>query len=186
MHFETLETPRLLLTGLSPEEMTYIFENYPKADIKKILGHRTEAAYEKESAKQQNGYASYNRRFKMFLLTDKATGAIIGRCGLHNWNVEDRRAEIGYIMEEEACKRKGLMTEAVDRVIEYGFYTLHLNRIEAVVSVTNVPSLRIMEKFNFTREGVMRQQYYTGEKYEDSNLFSLLYQEFIAEKNKEI
>lgn len=177
MFLETIETKRLILKALSPEEMKHIFENHSKEEIKKILGHRSEEDYQKEANKHKNGYSSYNRSFRLFLLTDKTSGTIIGRCGLHNWNADHRRAEIGYVMEDEQFKRRGLMTEAVERVIEYGFNTMHLNRIEALVGAENVPSLRLMEKFNFIQEGVLRAHYYTGDKFEDSVLFSKLCQE---------
>jgi ribosomal-protein-alanine N-acetyltransferase len=179
MNFDTLETPRLTLSGISPELMRYIFENLPKDEIKRILGHRSEKDYEKEASKHQNGYSSYNRSFKLFLLTDKASNTIIGRCGIHNWNTEHRRAEIGYVMEDEQYKRKGLMTEAMEAILDYGFRHLNLNRIEALVGAGNVPSLRLMEKFNFTKEGLLRQQAYASDKFEDSVMFSKLYHEHI-------
>jgi [ribosomal protein S5]-alanine N-acetyltransferase len=184
MNFEIIETQRLLLKGLSPVDMQFIFEQYPEAEIKIILGHRTEEEYQKEAYKQQNGYSTYNRSFKLFLITDKATGHIIGRCGIHNWNAEHRRAEIGYVMADEQYKRKGLMTEALGAVIEYGFTAMNLNRIEALVNSGNIPSLKLMEKYNFIKEGLLRAHFYTEGKYEDSVLFSKLYQEYIKEQNK--
>lgn len=181
MNFEIIETKRLLLKGLSPDNMKYIFENCSKPEIKRILGHRSEEDYQKEESKHKNGYSSYNRSFKLFLITDKASDTIIGRCGIHNWNAEHRRAEIGYVMEDENYKRKGLMTEALGVIIEYGFNKMNLNRMEALVGIGNVPSLRLMEKYNFTKEGVLRQHYFTADNYEDSVLFSKLYQEFVDE-----
>lgn len=181
MNFVKIETERLLLTGLSPEDMKFLFENCSKPEIKKILGHRTEEAYQKEASKQENGYAAYNRSFKLFLIKDKASDTIIGRCGLHNWNADHSRAEIGYVMEDEDYKRKGLMTEALGAVIEYGFNTLSLNRIEALVGSGNVPSLRLMEKYHFVKEGVLKQHYYIDGQYEDSVLFSRLYEDYNRE-----
>jgi ribosomal-protein-alanine N-acetyltransferase len=183
MHFETIETSRLILQGLSPSDMKYIFEQCSKPEIKRILGHRSEEDYQKEEYKHKNGYSTYNRSFLLFLLTDKASNTMIGRCGIHNWNVEHRRAEIGYVMEDEAYKRKGLMTEALGAVIEYGFNTLDLNRIEALVGIGNIPSLRLMEKYNFVKEGVLRQHHYAADRYEDSVLFSRLYHEYLSEHN---
>jgi len=183
MNLTTIETPRLLLSGISPEQMAYIFENHPKAEIKRILGHRSERDYEKEASKHKNGYASYNRSFKLFLLTDKASGTIIGRCGIHNWNAEHRRAEVGYVMEDEQFKRQGLMTEALGTILEYGFSHLNLNRIEALVGAGNVPSLRLMEKFGFVREGILRQHYFASDTFEDSIIFSKLCQEHFGEKS---
>lgn len=181
MDFEIIETERLLLKGLSPAHMTYIFDNYTKAEIKEILGHRSEEDYQKEAHKQQHGYASYNRSFLLFLVTDKASGQIIGRCGIHNWNADHRRAEVGYVMEDERYKRKGLMTEAFGAVIEYGFTQLGLNRMEALVGTGNIPSLKLMEKYNFVREGLLRQHHYAADRYEDSVLFSKLRSEFMDE-----
>ena len=168
MNFETIETKRLLLKGLSPDDMKYIFNNLTKSGIKKILGHRSEEDYLKEESKHKNGYSSYNRSFMLFLLTDKESDNIIGRCGLHNWNIEHQRAEIGYVIVDESFKRKGLMAEAVNAIIDYGFKKMNLNRIEALVGIGNVPSLRLIEKYNFIKEGVLRQHYYASGKYEDS------------------
>lgn len=184
MNFELLETGRLILKGLSPDDMKYIFENCPEPEIKNILGHRTDEDYQKEKNKYKNGYSSYNRSFMLFLMIDKATGANIGRCGIHNWNAEHRRAEIGYVMEEENYKRKGLMTEALGAVIEYGFNKINLHRMEALVGAGNIPSLRLMEKYNFVKEGLLRQHYYTGGQYQDSVVFSKLYEEYAKESNK--
>lgn len=184
MNFEIVETTRLLLNGLSPIDMKHIFENYTKPEIKRILGHHSEEDYQKEEFKYKNGYSSYNRSFKLFLMTDKASNTIIGRCGIHNWNPEHRRAEIGYVMQNENYKRKGLMTETLGAIIEYGFNKMNLNRIEALVGIGNVPSLRLMEMFNFIKEGILRKHYYASGKYEDSVLFSKLYDEYIDEKDK--
>jgi ribosomal-protein-alanine N-acetyltransferase len=179
MQFEVIETNRLILKGLSPAAMTSIFENNPKEEIKKILGHRSEKDFQKEESKYKNGYSSYNRSFLLFLLIDKATDTIIGRCGIHNWNAEHSRAEIGYNMEDENYKCKGFMTEALAAVINHGFTKMNLHRIEALVGSNNIPSLRLMEKFNFIKEGLLREHYFINDKFEDSIVFSKLRNEYI-------
>lgn len=178
-----IETQRLKLTGYSSQDMTYIFENFTKAEIIRVLGHRTEQDYLKEEYKYKNGYASYNRKFILFLLIEKISNTIIGRCGLHNWNEEHKRAEIGYDIADENFKRKGFMTEAVGTIIEYGFLQLNLHRMEALVGSNNIPSIKIIENHHFTKEGLLREHYWIGGKYEDSIVFSLLRSEYI-EKQK--
>ena len=175
-----LETKRLKLTGFSPEEMSFIFENNSKNEIKKILGHRTEEDYLKEEYKYQNGYAAYNRKFLLFLLSEKTSNTIIGRCGLHNWNIEHNRAEIGYNLVDDNFKRKGFMTEAVRAVIDYGFNTLKLHRLEALVGSNNTASLKIIENNFFVKEGLLRQHFYVAEKFEDSIVYSLLRSEYTS------
>lgn len=197
MTFQTLETPNLILTGLTPTDMAFIFENHSKEEIMKFLGHRSEEEYELEAYKNKNGYASYNRTFLLFLLTDKTSNEIIGRCGIHNWNKDHRRAEIGYHLAGDQFKRKGFMSEALEAIIEFGFNTLNLNRIEALVSPFNVPSLRLLEKNGFLKEGALKQHYYVAidplaDKYSASNIsengfvdsliFGLLKEDYLKKK----
>jgi len=173
-----LETNRLLLKGLTHSDMDYIFTNLPKEEIMKLLGHRSDEAFQKEADKQKNGYSSYNRRFILFLLIEKSTQTILGRCGLHNWNADHKRAEIGYHLEEEQFKQRGFMTEAVEAILTYGFEKMELHRIEALVGSENIPSLKIMNHFGFVREGVLREHWLTGDQFGDSIMFSKLRREF--------
>lgn len=178
MNFKLIETKRMLLKGLTPEDMTEIFERNHKPKIKEILGHRSDEDYEKEHHKYKNGYSCYNRSFMLFLLEDKASSKIIGRCSLHNWNRDHWRAEIGYSMEDESFKQQGLMSEAVEAVIDYGFKLMNLNRIEALVADYNTASLRLLEKNGFVKEGILRNHYYVNGVFEDSVAFSLLREEY--------
>ena len=178
MDFVTIETNRLMLKGIAPEQMRHLFETFEKAEIKRILGHRSDEDFEKEAYKHKNGYSSYNRSFILFLLTHKASETIIGRCGIHNWNMDHKRAEIGYVMHDLDFRCKGLMTEALGAILEYGFKQLNLNRIEALVGAGNTPSLRLMEKFKFVREGILRQHMLANGQFEDSILFSKLIGEY--------
>lgn len=184
MDFKRIETNRLMLKGLFPQDMTILFEKYPKEEIKSILGHQSEEAYQKEAFKYQNGYSSYNRSFLLFLMEDKASGKIIGRCGLHNWNTDHARAEIGYFMEDESFKQKGLMSEAVEAIVDYGFKILNLNRIEALVADYNTASLRLLEKNGFVQEGVLRNHYLVNEVFEDSLMFAKLREEHLVQEEK--
>lgn len=177
---KNIATARLLLKVIPFDEIARLFDTRPKAEVMAILGHKSEDEYQKELEKHLNGYSSYNRRFVMFLLMDKESGKIIGRCGLHNWNHDHLRAEIGYVMNDEAFKRKGLMSEAVAAVLEFGFTQLNLNRIDAMVGAGNAASLRIIEKSGFVKEGILRQHVLIDGKFEDSILFSKLAGEYEA------
>lgn len=178
MKFYIIQTERLLLRGLSPEDITFIFNNLSKPEIKEILGHRSEEEYTKEEYKHKNGYSSYNRQFVLFLLIDKASGKIIGRCGIHNWIKDHGRAELGYVMEENEFKRKGMMSEAVQAIIDYGFRELKLNRLEALVGIGNTPSLKIMDNFNFKSEGLLRKHTLVDSEFQDARIFSILSEEY--------
>lgn len=178
INYIQIETIRLMLTGIHHQDMKKIFDNLTKSEIKQILGHRSDEEFSKEEQKHKNGYSSYNRRFIVFLLKDKESGKIIGRCGLHNWNDTHKRAEIGYVMEDEFFKEKGLMSEAVKSIVKYGFDQLRLNRIEAIVGIDNAASIRILAKNKFINEGILKQHFCIAEKYTDSIICAILRNEY--------
>jgi [ribosomal protein S5]-alanine N-acetyltransferase len=178
INFELLQTERLLLRKISPKELNYFFENCSEETIRKELNILTDSQFAKEKEKFNKGYSDYRRSLLGFQLIDKTTREIIGNCGYHNWQAEHRRAEIGYDLAKDEFKRKGLMSEAMKAVIDYGFGSMKLIRIEACVSPNNEASLKLLQKFNFVKEGYLRQHYYKDGVMEDSLFFSLLKEEF--------
>jgi ribosomal-protein-alanine N-acetyltransferase len=174
MHFEIFETERLLLKKLTPAHFKYIFENYTPEEIRKTLGITTDEEYASEENKFKNGYATHDRTLVYFQLINKATNEIIGGAGFHNMYLKHQRAEIGYALKYDEHKAKGFMTEALNFIIDHGFSNLNLNRIEACISPQNIPSLKLAAKYNFVKEGYLRQHYFTNGKLEDSIIFSLL------------
>ena len=184
MNFETLKTDRLILRKLSPNDFRYIFENYSEEDIKSFLGHNSDEDYKKEKNRYQNGYTTYNRSFEYFQIIDKTSMNIIGGCGFHNWYFEHRRAELGYALTNENFRGQGIMSEALKVVIDYGFNKMNLHRIEALIGSENIPSLKLMKKFNFIKEGVLRQHYFINNEFEDSNIFSRLKTDYNSERQK--
>jgi [ribosomal protein S5]-alanine N-acetyltransferase len=179
MDFEIFKTERLELRKLTPSDFNYIFENYPEAEIRMFLGISSDIEFAKELNKYKNGYSTYNRSFVFFQMLSGPDQQIIGGCGFHNWFKDHRRAEIGYALKNDAFKGKGLMTEALPFLLEYGFKQMDLNRIEAFIGSENTASLKLVTRYNFTREGVLRQHYINGDKIENSIVFSLLREEYL-------
>lgn len=119
---------------------------------------------------------TFNKTFALFHILENEKN--IGWCGIHTWYTDHARAEIGHVMSNETSKGKGIMSLALKAVIDYGFNTINLHRIEAFVAPNNLPSLKLMEKYNFTKEGHLREHYFKNNKMEDSVVFSLLKSEY--------
>ena len=66
------------------------------------------------------------------------------------------------------------MTEALKATLEFGFTQLNLHRIEALVADWNIPSVKLLQRYGFTKEGIMREDYCVNGKNEDSDCYSLL------------
>jgi ribosomal-protein-alanine N-acetyltransferase len=59
-------------------------------------------------------------------------------------------------------------------VLNFGFTQLNLHRVEALIDANNLPSLKILQRFKFKKEGIMREDYVVNGKNEDSDCYSLL------------
>lgn len=70
------------------------------------------------------------------------------------------------------------MKEAVEKVLEFGFKKMQLNRIEALIDENNTPSKKLLDYFGFSREGNLRGHYLVDGIFEDSVLYSLLRSEY--------
>ena len=181
LDMNVIETERLLLKELRPEVMTMLMTGgYTDVQLMKVLGV-DESGLVTEKDNFSKGLTNYRLSFRAFVMVEKATGMVIGRCGYHMWYLQHARAEIGYALTDGAAKRKGLMTEAIRAIIAYGFDVMRLNRIEAMVGTANVPSLRILKGCGFKEEGLLRSHYCKDGRMEDSLIFSLLRHEYFAQ-----
>jgi ribosomal-protein-alanine N-acetyltransferase len=101
-----------------------------------------------------------------------------GMVGFNYWDQTDHRASVGLELHREEWG-KGLMTEALTAVINFGFDKMKLNRIEAAVSVYNDKSLELLKRLSFVVEGVQREQYYEDGKYHDLVMLALLKRDWV-------
>lgn len=172
--FSEIETDRLILREINPEIIEYIFSNYGQKRLRQFFDCQSDEALEEERIRFQKKYISNLQwSFKNWLFVEKTSGKVIGDGGFHLWALPHKRAEIGYSIKEEQWN-KGYMTEALSKIIEIGFREMNLYRIEAFVGPQNGPSLRLMEKFGFCREGYMVKRYWYKEELTDLLAFALL------------
>lgn len=98
---------------------------------------------------------------------------MIGTIGLWRIIPEHMRAEIGYDLQP-AFQGRGIMHEAMQAVIDYGFTRMHLHSIEANVNPDNTPSIRLLERNKFVKEAHFKENWYHNGKFLDSAIYSLL------------
>ncbi|MEG1781643.1 MAG: GNAT family N-acetyltransferase [Oscillospiraceae bacterium] len=71
-------------------------------------------------------------------------------------------------------RNQGLCSEAVEEIINFAFKTLQLHRIEVYVMPKNSKSLKIMDKFHFSQEGLSKQCLEVNGRWEDHYRYALL------------
>ena len=107
----------------------------------------------------------------------KEDGLFIGDLGYHNYDAGHRKAELGYKLGRRFWRR-GLTAEVLPLVLDYGFESMALNRIEALVEPDNAASLGLLARFGFVREGTLRDYEYEHGRYVDLVILSLLRREW--------
>ncbi len=90
-----------------------------------------------------------------FYLLNKTTGEFVGGSGLHRFDWDVPRFEIGYWVRT-SCEGKGYITEATWGLTNFAFTYLNAERIEIHMDERNERSWRVAERLKFTLEGTHR------------------------------
>jgi [ribosomal protein S5]-alanine N-acetyltransferase len=97
----------------------------------------------------------------------------VGEAGMHLSDDRFRKAEIYYSILPEHWQ-KGYATEVVRCLINFGFITLKLHRIQAGVDTENHRSIRVLEKAGMVREGLQRRNLPIHNSWKDSYLYAIV------------
>jgi ribosomal-protein-alanine N-acetyltransferase len=106
-------------------------------------------------------------------ITTKKDDKLIGMIGFYRMKPENYRAEVGYILSAQ-FHGQGIITEALKRVIEFGFEEMKLNSIEAIIDPENFGSQKVLLKNNFVKEGHFKEHTFFEGKFLDSVFYSIL------------
>ena len=142
-----------------------------------FLGYKDVKKLEVYLDKVKKSLENQSLSTKWWDLIHRETGETMGNCGFHNWSEHHERAELGYALHEDFRGEK-IMTEAVLKVLAFGFNEMKLNRIEALVGTDNIPSIKIIENAGFKKEGLLRSHYKENNVITDSLIYSLLKTEY--------
>ncbi|MGD6965950.1 GNAT family N-acetyltransferase [Rossellomorea vietnamensis] len=85
---------------------------------------------------------------------------------------------IGYCLDKNFNGR-GLGTESLRLILPFAFITLELNRLSAEVMPRNYPSIRVLEKAGFQKEGFRRDNIMIKGAWESHLQFALLKKDWV-------
>jgi len=84
-------------------------------------------------------------------ITLKIEPKLLGSICLWNFSDDKTRAEIGYELNPE-YQGQGIMNEALEKVMDFGFQSLGLNEIDAYTHKENLSSTKLLLKNGFIRD----------------------------------
>lgn len=176
----TLYTPRLTLR---PARMSDARDMYEYSRDPEVARHVLWDAH--RSIRQTRQYLRYLiRQYRVaapctFVIELTAERKVIGTIGFMWVQMDNHSAEIGYSLNRDYWNQ-GIMTEALQEILRFGFDRVRLNRIEAQHDVDNPASGHVMRNAGMRREGTLRQRVYNKGRFMDVELYAVLRRDFIG------
>ena len=121
---------------------------------------------------------SHNDQAYSFLIFKSNSGDFIGEVNISNVQRGIiQSCSIGYWIAKD-CEGKGMMSESLELIKEFIFNELKLHRIEAVCLPYNKPSLKVLLKNGFIKEGTARKLLKINDKWQDHTVLSFIVDDF--------
>ncbi len=117
------------------------------------------------------------RNSYVFCIDKIDTNEFIGLIAINLGRVKYKAAEVWFKIHKDYW-RQGYTTEALKRILEYGFIDLKLHRIEAGCAVENIASSKTLEKAGFKREGMKRKKLPIRGVWKDNYFYGILEEDF--------
>lgn len=172
--FPVLETERLVLRNLHREDVEDVYAIRSNADtmqyIPRPLARNLDDAH--GVIDMITGFTERNERIN-WAITEKGVDKLIGIIGYVNFKQESFRAEIGYMLNHEYWGR-GIAKEASLATINYGFDTLKLHAVEAIIRPENTTSKKLVEQAGFVKEGYFRDYIFHNGDFWDMEVYTLI------------
>lgn len=178
MNWENVETKRLLLKGIDESDIDFVLNHFKDEYVCKYL-YDAEPFTTIDEAKQLVSVFgdNDNKDLNRWIIINKENELRMGTCGYMFWDQVNNSIEIGFDLQKQFWGN-GIMTEALTAIINKAFYEKRINRIQAITSIDNKESCRLLEKMVFKREGIIRDKHYFRGKYYDHYCYSLLKNEW--------
>lgn len=172
--FPVIETERLILRRITNDDVNEVFELRSNPETMKYIPRplvkTTEDALEHVAMIEEKITSNIGINWGITL---KGDSRVLGIIGYYRMRPENYRAEIGYMLLPE-YHGKGIIPEAVNRLIAYGFDDLKLHSIEAVIDPENFASEKVLQKCGFVKEAHLKEaEFYEG-RFLDKVIYSLL------------
>lgn len=104
----------------------------------------------------------------------EAEGRAVGDINLFHVDQRNRNALLGLSIWRSADRGKGFGGDAVRTLLRWAFRELNLHRVELGVDPDNAGAIKVYERAGFRHEGRRREAHFSGGRYVDELLMSVL------------
>ncbi|MES2568013.1 MAG: GNAT family N-acetyltransferase [Bacteroidota bacterium] len=171
--FPVLKTERLVLRRMVLEDLDAYFAMRSDVNAMKHICQKIPTRDEtKTKILRINEMINMNEGMAWAICL-KTDNLMIGTASFHKVIKEHHRAEVGYMVHPDFWQQ-GIISEALESVIHYGFHTMNLHSIEAQIDPANLASEKVLQKFKFVKEAYYKENYFFEGKFLDTAVFSLI------------
>lgn len=185
--FPVLNTERFMLCAVTNDDADDIFRIMGDPRVTRYFGQQPMASLDEATQRVQTFHTAFEEQAGVrWAITSRADGQFIGTCGFWRLIKPHFRAEIGYELAPEWWGQ-GVMPEAVEAVLTFGFTVMGLHSVEAQIHPANRASRRVLEKLGFRQEGYFHENFYdpVEAQFTDTAVFSLLKMAWMHRKDVE-
>lgn len=181
-HLPELITDRLTLRKLLVTDYHDMYEYASRNDVTRYLTWHPhpDSAYTREYLQYIGGRYSVGM-FYDWAVVFEPDCKMVGTCGFTSFNCASDSAEVGYVINPDYWG-KGIASEALEKILEFGFEELKLHRIEAKFMKENDRSRSVMERVGMTFEGYHREAMLVKGAYITYGVCSILASEWYERK----
>ena len=147
--FPILTTERLTLRQLVINDEQEIFTLRSDGEINKYLDRQVSKTIADARGFIDKVNDNINKNDSLYWAITLSDGNIlVGTICLYGFSDENGSCEIGYELLSK-FQGQGIMQEAAEKVIEYSFNIIRVEKIEAFFHRDNQSSIKLLEKFSF-------------------------------------
>lgn len=154
-----LTTPRLIIREFESEDAPAVIPFWGDPEAVRFLGNAEPWVDDEPSAvaciARTRAYYQHQPGYGIFAVELKAEACLAGHVALKPLGSDE--VEVGWLLDRR-FRRRGIAAEAADRMLRYGFATLGLDSIVAVMYPENTASGRVAEGLGMTYQGTRLEQ----------------------------
>lgn len=156
--FPILATERLTLRQLRITDKQEVFTLRSDSEINKYLDRQLSNTIDDARNFINKVNENVDKNASLYwAITLNDSNLFTGTCCLYGFSNENEKCEIGYELLTR-FQGKGIMKEALIKVIDYAFNTIKVQKIEAFIHKENLPSIKLLEQLSFLTSDELDQE----------------------------
>lgn len=161
----TLKGEHIYLRALEPEDLEFVYSIENDTSLWDLSD--TQTPYSRFLIKQylENAQQDIFEAKQLRLAICNANDDTIGLIDVFDFDVKNKRAGIGVLIQDNKNRNQGYGKEALELLVNYCFQTLHLHQVYANISQANSVSLKLFKTNGFEVIGLKKDWSFDGETY---------------------